>query len=57
MSSPTPLTPDARWLTTLIAACDEALDRLTADPEMTGLHAGIVSLRADLHGKLAALEA
>jgi hypothetical protein len=48
MSSPTPLTPDARWLTTLIAACDEA---------MTGLHADIVSLRADLHGKLAALEA
>jgi len=49
--------PDALWLTNLIGACDDVLERLPDDPATTSLHADIVSLRADLRAQLAELEA
>ena len=50
-------TPDAAWLRKLIAACDDAIDRLPDEPGLTMLHADIVSLRADLRAQLAGLDA
>jgi hypothetical protein len=49
---------DAHWLRKLIAACDKALEQLSADEGTTTILRGdMASLRADLKARLEKLDA